>query len=55
MGRTADDSCAGTLIFSKAIRDKQDRKIGELNVYYNAANKVNCARTSTTMSTSRAP
>ena len=41
----ADGECGGNLIFHKPIKDGQDRKIGELNIYYNAANGKNCAKT----------
>jgi hypothetical protein len=43
--RADDDACAGNLIFTKAIRDNQDRKVGELNIYFNPANGKNCAKT----------
>ena len=42
---SAADECGGNLIFTKAIRDNQDRKVGELNVYYSAATGMNCAKT----------
>jgi hypothetical protein len=41
----ADGTCGGNLIFTKAIKDDKDRKLGELNVYFNPANGNNCART----------
>jgi hypothetical protein len=41
----AASTCAGNLIFSKPIRDADKTKIGELNVYWDAATKKNCAVT----------
>ena len=45
VGRTQTGGCPGNLIFTKAIKDFKDRKIGELNVYYDPGTGVNCART----------
>jgi hypothetical protein len=41
----ASDGCAGNLIFSKPIKDGKNRKVGELDVYWNPATERNCAIT----------
>jgi len=41
----AAQECPGTLIGAKAIRQPNGTKIGEVQLYWNAATKKNCART----------
>ena len=41
----AATTCAGNLIFTKPVKDAKHRRVGELDVYWDAATGTNCALT----------